>query len=212
MLFPLRTPKNGFLGPSPLGRRGVGGARSQVIRALCLVVLRSGPPTRRPRVEARAPSLNRVPPRDSHSPVAPRRLPMAPLNLRTLMQEHPVKFVERVARLMRIPALRHRRHLLPPPLAAQPLQMSGSLTPSPPQHVPSASANAQTPSPPAPPSRKKPVSLHRLTPRYSSLRTLNRDRPLRRSRLGGRGLSVRDKPQVRPVLLCVEDCRLPLAG
>jgi hypothetical protein len=28
-----------------------------------------------------------------------------------LVQEHPIKFVERVARLMRIPPHRHRRHL-----------------------------------------------------------------------------------------------------
>jgi hypothetical protein len=33
---------------------------------------------------------------------------------------------------------------------------------------------------------------------------------LRRSGLGGRGLKVRDKPQLRPVLLCLEDRRLPL--
>jgi len=31
-----------------------------------------------------------------------------------LMQEHPIKLVERVARLVRIPALRHRRHLTLP--------------------------------------------------------------------------------------------------
>ena len=35
---------------------------------------------------------------------------------------------------------------------------------------------------------------------------------LRRSGLGGRGLKVRDKPQLWPVLLCVEDRRLPLSG
>jgi hypothetical protein len=52
---------------------------------------------------------------------------VAPQNFGVLMQEHPVKFVERVARLMRIPALRHRRHLLPPPLAAQPFQCDDPL-------------------------------------------------------------------------------------
>jgi hypothetical protein len=31
---------------------------------------------------------------------------MAPQDLRMLVQEHPIKLVERVARLMRIPALR----------------------------------------------------------------------------------------------------------
>jgi hypothetical protein len=51
---------------------------------------------------------------------------MARQDFGVLMPEHPIKFVERVAGLMRIPALRHRRHLLPPPLAAQLLQCPDS--------------------------------------------------------------------------------------
>ena len=39
-----------------------------------------------------------------------------------LMQEHPIEFVERVAGLMRIPAVRHRRHRLPATLPGQTLK------------------------------------------------------------------------------------------
>jgi hypothetical protein len=43
----------------------------------------------------------------AHSPLAPRPLPMPPQDLRVLVQEHPIELVERVAGLMRIPALGH---------------------------------------------------------------------------------------------------------
>ena len=48
----------------------------------------------------------------SHPPLAPRQLPMAPQDLGVLVQEQPIELVERVAGLMRIPAVRHRRHRL----------------------------------------------------------------------------------------------------
>jgi hypothetical protein len=52
----------------------------------------------------------------------PRHLPMPPQDLGMLMQEQPIQLVERVAGLMRIPALRHRRHRLPAALPGKPLQ------------------------------------------------------------------------------------------
>src|SRR5215207_9816145 len=52
-----------------------------------------------------------------------------------LMQENPIELVERVAGLMRIPTVGHRRHRLAAPLTGQPLQrpdrtrLSDRLTP-----------------------------------------------------------------------------------
>jgi hypothetical protein len=49
-----------------------------------------------------------------------RPLPMAPQDLGVLMEEHPIKLMERVAGVMRIPAIRHRRQPTLP--SARPLQ------------------------------------------------------------------------------------------
>jgi hypothetical protein len=51
----------------------------------------------------------------SHSPLAPRQLLMAPQDLGVLMQKPRIELIERVAGLMRIPAIRHRRHTTLPP-------------------------------------------------------------------------------------------------
>ena len=56
----------------------------------------------------------------SNTPRPPCRLPMPAKNVRMLVQELPIELVERVAGFVRIPALRYRRRLTPPP--GQPLQ------------------------------------------------------------------------------------------
>ena len=61
-------------------------------------------------------------------------------NVRVLVQELPIELVERVAGLMRIPALRHRRHLTPTPV--QPLQRPAARSPSRPPRGPTSAANA----------------------------------------------------------------------
>jgi len=47
---------------------------------------------------------------------------MASQDLGVLMQEHPIEFVERLAGLMGIPTLRHRRHRLAAALPRKPLK------------------------------------------------------------------------------------------